>query len=222
MSPKSHPQLIAITNRTLCPEDLPTRITRLCEAGFDHVIVREKDLDRDEYGLLLEAMSRTVPAHFWPRIILHTYTPSELRAHHPELETFLDQIGGFHLTAAQAATGMARHLTAYDRAYPLIGTSTHNRAEAICAREGAMTYVIASHLYPTACKPGLAPHGLALLDEVAHLIDPATTKLWALGGITPERTPEVTAAGAEGLCVMSSAMTEDPLCLVRAFQEALK
>lgn len=215
------PKLIAITNRALCPEDLPMRITSLCEAGFDHVIVREKDLNRDEYALLLEAMGCIVPQRFWPRILLHTYTPSEVLACKPELENFLTQVGGFQLTASQVASGLAHNLTDFDRAYPLVGTSAHNEEEARRAQANNMTYVIASHLYPTDCKPGLAPHGLKLLDDVAQIIDPAFTELWALGGITPERAPEVIARGAQGLCVMSSAMIEDPIVLIRAFRTAL-
>lgn len=216
------PKLIAITNRSLCREDLPTRITRLCEAGFDHIIMREKDLSLDEYALLLEAIGRTVPTHFWQRILLHSYTPSELLATHRNLEAFLAAVGGFQLTASQVASGAAQTLTDFDRAHPLIGTTAHTIEETHLAQANQMTYVIASHIYSTACKPGLAPHGLKLLDAVAQLIDPSDTELWALGGITPKCAPEVTAHKAQGLCIMSSAMTEDPDMLMRAFCAALR
>lgn len=184
--------------------------------------MREKDLSLNEYALLLETMSRTVPTHFWPRILLHTYTPSELLATHLDLKAFLATVGGFQLTTSQIASEAAQALTNFDRAYPLIGTTAHTIEEAHLAQANQMTYVIASHIYSTACKPGLAPHGLKLLDTVAQLIDPSDTELWALGGITPKRAPEVTAHKAQGLCIMSSAMTEDPDMLVRTFRAALR
>lgn len=215
-------KLIAITNRALCAEDLPTRIFRLCEEGFDHIIVREKDLSLDVYVLLLQAIGRTVPSRFWPRILLHTYTPSEIRARCPELEEFLTTIGGFQLTARQINLRAAQHLTTFDRAHSFIGTSVHNKEETASACSNRMSYVIASHIYPTACKPGLDPHGLEFLNHVARFIDPSSTELWALGGITPERACAVVKSGVQGLCVMSSAMIEEPEMLVHAFRGALE
>ena len=184
--------------------------------------MREKDLSLDAYALLLQAIGHTVPSRFWPRILLHTYTPSEIRTRCPELEEFLTTIGGFQLTARQIDLRAAQRLTTFDRAHSFIGTSAHNKAEAVQARSNLMTYVIASHIYPTACKPGLDPRGLELLNHVARFIDFSSTELWALGGITPERACAVVESGAQGLCVMSSAMIEEPELLAHAFRSALE
>ena len=40
-------ELICVTNRTLCCEELPTRIAALCAAGIDKIILREKDLSEN-------------------------------------------------------------------------------------------------------------------------------------------------------------------------------
>ena len=42
-------QIVCVSNRHLCPEEIGGRIYRLLEAGADMVILREKDLSEAEY-----------------------------------------------------------------------------------------------------------------------------------------------------------------------------
>ena len=112
---RKNPQLIAITNRSLCShtaQTLPERITHLCQAGFSYIIVREKDLSRDEYVALLDDIARWVSPAFWPRIILHSYSPAELSKstltqRNSLLVSFLSCVAGFHLTAHQLVSTLA-------------------------------------------------------------------------------------------------------------------
>ena len=53
---------------------------------------------------------------------------------------------------------------------------------------------------------GLPPRGLGLLRDCAKA---SPVPVYAIGGITRERVPEVLAAGAEGACVMSGLMMRD-------------
>ena len=80
-----------------------------------------------------------------------------------------------------------------------LGASCHSLAEVQeAARLGASCCTF-SHIYPTQCKPGLPPRGLEQLREVcAH----STLPVYALGGVTPERFPELQAAGAAGAVMM--------------------
>lgn len=214
--------LIAITNRLLCAEKLPLRIAALCHAGFDYIIVREKDLSLPEYATVLREIACVVPARFWSRLILHTYTPSEISAYSGALKTFLSHTAGFHMSADQLIHTSNPYIE-HDGSYSFFGASIHSDQEVYHALAQGVSYVIASHLYPTACKPNLAPRGIEFLDHVAHCVNTSTPapQIWALGGITPDRAQSVVAHGAQGLCVMSSAMTQDPHALACAFHTSL-
>ena len=64
-------------------------------------------------------------------------------------------------------------------------------------------YVFAGNIYETECKAGLAGRGLAFLKEVC---DNTCLPVYAIGGMTPDRLPDVLEAGAKGACMMSGFM----------------
>ena len=72
------------------------------------------------------------------------------------------------------------------------------RAEALGA-----TYLTASHIFPTDCKKGVPPKGLDFLKEVVEAVH---IPVYALGGITKDRTDDVMSTGAAGYCMMSEFM----------------
>ena len=84
-----------------------------------------------------------------------------------------------------------------------LGASVHAVDEAVRAVSLGASYLIAGNIYETGCKPGLAARGLSFLTEVCKAVP---VPVYAIGGITPERLPEVLAAGAAGAC-MRSALT---------------
>ena len=88
-----------------------------------------------------------------------------------------------------------------------IGRSVHSLEEArVAVAEGADFLVVGS-IYETPSHPGRAPVGTGLLREVARLGRPVI----AIGGITPERVPELKAAGAYGVAAIRALwQAEDP------------
>ena len=77
----------------------------------------------------------------------------------------------------------------------------------------------AGHVYATDCKPGLPPSGADFLAEVCGPAAPMP--VFALGGLTPARAPEVRRAGAAGFAMMSSVMdAENPEELFRKYSES--
>ena len=84
-----------------------------------------------------------------------------------------------------------------------IGTSVHSVEDALAAEKAGATCLTAGHIFDTDCKKGLPGRGLTFLENVCH-----RTKLpvYAIGGITPERLPAITQAGAASCCVMSQMM----------------
>ncbi len=62
---------------------------------------------------------------------------------------------------------------------------------------------IAGHVYETASKAGEPARGLAFVESVSSAL---SIPVIAIGGITPERVPEVLNAGAYGVAVLSGVL----------------
>lgn len=197
--------LVAITERGLCPEPLPQRIARLIRAGFDAVILREKDLGPDAYReLASQAVRELERAGLDPRRLvvhgLHGLPLGTLCRHVP-------------LNVLRAHAGL--------RPYGgQLGASVHSAAEAVEAQQLGADYLVAGHVFATACKPGMEPRGLPWLREVCRL---ATLPVLAVGGIAPANAAAVREAGAAGACIRGAAMEGEATeleALVRGFRAA--
>jgi thiamine-phosphate pyrophosphorylase len=94
-------------------------------------------------------------------------------------------------------------------ARPVIGRSTHDRAQASAAVTEEVDYFCVGPCWPTPTKPGRQAPGLDLVRATAEL---ATDKPWfAIGGIDEQRLPEVLAAGARRIVVVRAiTAAEDP------------
>jgi thiamine-phosphate pyrophosphorylase len=95
---------------------------------------------------------------------------------------------------------------------PLIGRSTHDRAQAVAAAAGGPDgpdYFCVGPCWPTPTKPGRPSPGLGLVRATAAS---ATDKPWfAIGGIDEQRLAEVLAAGARRIVVVRAITgAEDP------------
>lgn len=99
------------------------------------------------------------------------------------------------------------------------GKSVHSLSEAKQGQQDGADYLLYGHVYPSASKPNQQPRGLAELREITGML---STPVFAIGGITPERTKEVIEAGASGVAVMSGVWQADnPVQAVTAFRQAL-
>ena len=87
--------------------------------------------------------------------------------------------------------------------HPLIGRSTHDRAQATAAAAAGPDgpdYFCVGPCWPTPTKPGRPAPGLDLVRTTA---ESAPDKPWfAIGGIDEQRLPEVLAAGARRIVVV--------------------
>lgn len=104
----------------------------------------------------------------------------------------------------------------------VIGRSTHSVEQALAAaKEPGVDYFCTGPCWPTPTKPGRSAPGLDLVRETAAA--PSERPWFAIGGIDPERLPEVVAAGASRVVVVR-AITEadDPRAAASALAEALR
>jgi thiamine-phosphate pyrophosphorylase len=82
----------------------------------------------------------------------------------------------------------------------LLGISVHSAAEAEAAMDARPDFFLAGTVYQSRSHPGKLGDGLQAISRLA----PFAVPLVAIGGITPERVPDVLAAGAAGLAAIRS------------------
>jgi len=106
---------------------------------------------------------------------------------------------GVHLGQDDLSVDEAREILGEDK---IIGVSTHSIAQFRAALETSANYIAVGPIYPTITKENPAPVvGLELVREAKKLTD---RPLVAIGGISHARAPEVIAAGADCVAVISA------------------
>ena len=179
---------ICITNRKLVKGDFLEQVRKVAGLGADALILREKDLEEQEYEVLARKVL-AVCSETSVVCILHSFPETARKLNHPyihlPMSRFLE-LGGQE-----------------KRWFRQIGVSTHTVEEAVKAEKLGADYITASHIFPTACKPGAEPRGLSYLEEVCRSV---RIPVYALGGIHPDKAELCIQAGAAGICMMSEYM----------------
>ena len=101
-----------------------------------------------------------------------------------------------------------------------IGVSTHDETQASKALASSADYIAAGPIFGTATKEtGYTARGPGLVSHVARGAKPVV----AIGGITLDRAPQLIAAGAASVAVITDILTGgDPERRVRRFLRALE
>lgn len=125
---------------------------------------------------------------------------------------------GVHLGQSDMPVALARPLLPTQ---VFIGLSVETEADVLHAADQAVDYLGVSPIFATPTKTDtLAPWGLAGLRRVRAMTD---LPLVAIGGIHLTNAPEVLAAGADGLAVVSAlCCADDPFAAAQAFQHCLR
>jgi thiamine-phosphate pyrophosphorylase len=124
---------------------------------------------------------------------------------------------GVHLGREDFPIPLARRLLGKNL---VIGGSAASLEEACkCAEEGA-DYIGFGPVYPTGSKADAAPAtGIPTLKQVLERV---SVPVIAIGGINPDNTRELIAAGARGVAVISSVCCrEDPAAATKALRQAI-
>ncbi len=101
-----------------------------------------------------------------------------------------------------------------------IAVSVHRASEAVEAERDGAEFVVFGPVYDTPSKRHYGPpQGL---DALARVVESVRIPVLAIGGITPPRVPEVRAAGAGGVAVISAMLGADsPRDATKRFLETL-
>ena len=117
---------------------------------------------------------------------------------HLDLALALDA-DGVHLGADDGPLARARAQLGGGK---ILGASCYRRLEAArMAQEAGADYVAFGSFFVSSIKPGAVRAPLSLLHEAKQAV---AVPVVAIGGITPDNAPELLAAGADGLAVITA------------------
>lgn len=199
--------LYLITDRSQLPPDrLLWSIEAALEGGLRAVQLREKDLAAAEL-LPLARQLRRLCTRYGARLLINDRVDVALAA----------EADGVHLGGHSLPAPEARRLLGPER---LIGLSTHSATEAARAAQAGADFITFGPVYHTPSKAALGqPVGL---EGLAGALAQTSAPLFALGGIKYDRLPELRAAGANRIALISAILcAEDPAAETARFLEAL-
>lgn len=196
-------RLYLITDRNNLPagRDLLTAVGQALDGGVRAVQLREKDLPADElYRCAMELKS--LMDRYGARLLINDRIDVALAA----------GADGVHLGEHSLPTHAARKILGKQA---IIGRSTHHAGDIEREYRQGADFVTFSPVYFTPSKaPYGAPQGLEALRRACAS---ASLPVLALGGIRRDRIPEVRAAGAAGVALISAILAaSDPEAATRA------
>ena len=198
--------LYLITDRAAAARPPADVVEECLAAGLRAVQLREKDLEARDL-LALADMLREATRRHGARLIVNDRADVAMAA-------LADGVQRTHVSLPVSAL---RQITPPGF---LVGASVHSEAEARQADVEGADFIVFGPIYDTASKRRYGPpQGLANLETVARSVD---RPVLAVGGLTPERVPEVLAAGAAGVAVIGAIYAAArPADATKAFLDAL-
>ena len=128
------------------------------------------------------------------------------------------QADGAHIGQDDGPIGAARAKAGEGK---IVGRSTHSVEQALAAREEGADYLGFGPLFATPTKPDYRPIGL---EDIARVHAEITDRpIFCIGGIKLENLPEVIAAGARRVVIVSGILrADDVVAYCRAAGEMLR
>lgn len=189
----------------------PLELTRqLCQGGSDLIQLRAKDWPGEKVASLAQAM-RAITVEFDVRLVINDHLAIARSAEadfcHLGQEDFFDS--GY------------KHVSELDGAghKPQIGLSTHAPEQAQRALAARPAYIAIGPIFATGTKPAALPVTLEYVSWAAHNV---RIPWFAIGGINLRNLPEVLAAGARRICVVSAILNQDDVATAcREFKRSI-
>lgn len=189
MSSRVLPKLYLLTDQhQTLHRPLSSVITEAVDAGVRMVQIREKDLKTRELTSLCRQLCPLIKHHHGT-ILLNDRIDLVLAL----------GADGVHLRTDSLPVSVARRLLGTER---LIGASTHSVEEARVAEAEGADFIVLGPIFDTPSKRAYGPPlGIQTLQKTRRSLH---LPIYAIGGITPIRIPDVLSAGAYGVAVISS------------------
>ncbi|MCW0216691.1 MAG: thiamine phosphate synthase [Prosthecobacter sp.] len=181
-------RLYGIVDLGYCePAKVEAMTEKLCLAGVDLLQLRAKKLSLQEIEKLARLMHPITRSYGVPLIIND----------HLEIAASIGS-EGVHVGQDDDAVAKARAVVGPQM---FVGKSTHSLAQAVAAEEEGADYIGFGPLYATGTKPDYVPIGLQDITEVHQRV---RLPIFCIGGVNAERLPEIVAAGARRVVVVSA------------------
>lgn len=183
---------ICVTNRLLCKNGFLEQIEKICKEEVYAVILREKDLDDDNYEKLFLNCNEVCKRFNIPLFInskIDVATKLNCKSIQLSYTDFFNNPDKLHL-------------------FETIAVSIHSLSEALVLQKYVektkqKVFLIAGHIFETDCKKGLNPKGIEFLKEICDNVE---IPVFAIGGINDKTIKQLKDINIEGVCIMSALM----------------
>jgi thiamine-phosphate pyrophosphorylase len=182
------------------------RVTRaMIEGGVDLIQLRGKQCSVEELAALAAKLHAITSQHATPLIIND----------HAAIARMVE-VEGVHVGQNDLAVAEARRVA--NRPL-LVGKSTHTLTQAKAAEAEGADYIGFGPLFATPTKPDYAPIGLAEIGQVHREVK---LPIFCIGGIKLDNLPQVIAAGARKVVIVSGLLqSKDLAATARAAKQLL-
>ena len=178
-------RLYGILDTGYCaPEAMPDVLEKMILGGIDIVQLRAKGRTEAEVRSWLPSLHAQTSAAGIP-LIVNDF---------PDLAELAD---GVHVGQDDAPLANVRNACTAGK---ILGKSTHSLAQAIAAQAEGADYIGFGPLFPTPTKAGRPAIGL---EDIAAVHRSVTLPIFCIGGIKRENLPQVIAAGARRVVIVS-------------------
>ncbi|MBT8399692.1 MAG: thiamine phosphate synthase [Rhodothermia bacterium] len=204
---KTLPRLVLIADR-FTDRDVAYNAVKAVQAGVAWVHLRDHTITRErfwEVGRILLGRLRRVNED----VLISVNRYAEFGG---------EWFAGVHVGAAGPSIEETKQI---DGINGPIGYSAHNLDVAHAAFDAGADYVFFSPIFPTKSKPDHPGEGVDELARVCEFLAP--NRVYALGGVRPERVRRCLDAGAAGVAVSGGILrADDPKAAAAAYLNELK
>ena len=201
-------RLYVLLTQAQCNIPLLDAARQVIRGGADVIQLREKDLPDSEL-LQLARKLRRITSEASVGFIIND---------RPDLAR-LAEADGVHLGQEDLPPAAARKVLAR---HQILGVSTHSLGQVQQALADGADYIGVGPVFPTATRGYAQGVGLEYVQAAAESV---AIPMVAIGGITPEKVPEILAAGSAGIvgiAVCSAVLGADDIeAATAAFKAAL-
>ena len=183
---------IVITNRTLVRGSFLEQMEKVVCLHPQGVILRERDLSEEEYEALAEKVLG-ICAREKVSCFLHSRISIARRLGCTDIHLSIPYVQSMSETEREELR----------RNFAQVSISCHSMEDMELAVQAGASQIILGTIFETDCKKGLPGRGLEFLENVCKEVD---IPVYAIGGITAEKMPQILGTGAAGGCMMSGFM----------------
>ena len=183
---------IVITNRTLVQGSFLEQMEKVVCLHPQGVILRERDLSDEEYEALAEKVLG-ICAREKVSCFLHSRISIARRLGCTDIHLSIPYVQSMSETEREELR----------RNFAQVSISCHSMEDMELAVQAGASQIILGTIFETDCKKGLPGRGLEFLENVCKEVD---IPVYAIGGITAEKMPQILGTGAAGGCMMSGFM----------------